>query len=165
MVRWGGKRVSYRELMAWNDAVVAVRPCVRGMITGLLMVILWGCREHPRTYPVSGSVYYQDQPAAHVDLVFYNAGSADAQALRPYATSDPQGQFTVSTYGVHDGAPAGDYEVAFSWKGPLRGLSSDQRDGMPERLPARYLDPATSGVRLEIIRGENRLETLHLYGK
>lgn len=149
-------------LVVLDQPCVAVLPHLGSLITGLLIVILCGCREHPRTYPVSGSVHYRGQPAAHVDLVFYNA---DTQALRPYATSDQQGQFSVSTYGVHDGAPAGEYEVAFSWKGPLRGLSLDQRDGMPERLPARYLDPATSGVRIEITRGENRLEPIHLDGK
>ncbi|MDV7399889.1 hypothetical protein RZS08_51215, partial [Arthrospira platensis SPKY1] len=81
---------------------------------------------------------------------------------RPYATTDSEGRFTVSTYGMNDGAPAGEYRVCVSWKGPMRGVSPDQRDAMPERLPPRYHDPMTSGIQVRVDRGDNNLGTIDL---
>ncbi len=160
-----GLCVSCRNFVAWSEPIVAGWPWLGSTAIGALMLIMGGCRDAPPTYPVMGSVYFRGQPAAHVDLVFYGANPAADGRLRPYATTDENGRFTVSTYGVHDGAPPGEYEVALSWKGPLRGRSPDQTDGMPERLPARYLNPATSGVRIQVDRGDNQLEAIHLTAK
>ena len=59
-------------------------------------------------------------------------------------------------------APAGEYQVSVSWKGSLRGISPDQRDAMPERLPPRYGDAAASGIQVRVTPGDNRLETIDL---
>ena len=93
---------------------------------------------------------------------FYDTSGKAPGMARPYARTDENGQFTVSTYGMNDGAPAGEYRVSVSWKGPLRGVSPDQRDALPELLPARYGDPATSGIRVRVVPGNNALETIDL---
>ena len=143
--------------------LIRSQPCLVGMGTSMLMLVLPGCRDAPRaTYPVTGRVEIQGQAAAYADLVFYDVRGRVPGGVRPYATTDQSGSFTVSTYGMNDGAPAGEYEVAISWKGPLRGIPPDQRDALPERLPERYLDPAASGVRVRVERGENSLETIQL---
>lgn len=128
-----------------------------------LLVLLAGCRDAPpATYPVTGRLTIRGQPAAEADLRFFEIPGGAPGMARPYATTDQDGRFTVSTYGMHDGAPAGEYQVSISWKGFLRGISSDQRDAMPEVLPPRFGDAATSGIRVQIASGDNTLETIDL---
>ncbi len=93
---------------------------------------------------------------------FYETGGKAAGMARPYARTDEHGQFTVSTYGMNDGAPAGEYQVSVSWKGHLRDIPPDQRDALPELLPARYGDATTSGIRVRVAPGDNALETIDL---
>ena len=141
--------------------VVACRWAVGGMLA--LLALLAGCREAPRaTYPVTGRVTIGGKPAAAVDLRFYDVSGRAPGMARPYATTDEDGRFTVSTFGMNDGAPAGEYQVAMSWKGPLPGELADQRDALPECLPPRYGDATTSGIRVRIAPGDNVLETIEL---
>ena len=146
-------------------------PCAAGAIlrrracrwSVALLILLAGCRDAPRTtYPVTGKLTVRGQPAAEADLRFYEIGGKVADMARPYARTDESGQFTVSTYGMNDGAPAGEYQVSISWKGPLIGISPDQRDAMPELLPPRYGDAAASGIQVRVTPGDNRLETIDL---
>ena len=138
----------------------SVRAC--GWAVGLL-ILLAGCRDAPReTHPVTGKLTIRGKPAEAADLRFYEISGQAAEMARPYARTDEHGRFTVSTYGMHDGAPAGEYQVSVSWKGPLRGISPDQRDAMPERLPPRYGDAAASGIQVRVTPGDNRLETIDL---
>jgi len=116
----------------------------------------------PATYPVTGRLTIRGQPAAAADLRFFEIHGRAPGMARPYATTDEDGRFTVSTYGIFDGAPAGEYQLAVSWKGPLRGIPSDQRDAMPEMLPPRFTDASTSGLRVQITSGENALDTIDL---
>jgi hypothetical protein len=128
-----------------------------------LLILLAGCRDAPSTtHPVTGRLTIRGQPAAEADLRFYEISGKAAGMARPYARTDENGQFTASTYGMRDGAPAGEYQVSVSWKGPLRGIPPDQRDAMPELLPPRYADPATSGIRVRVAPGDNALETIDL---
>jgi hypothetical protein len=131
---------------------------------GLVLLSMFaGCRDgRQATYPVSGQVTIGGKPAAGADLRFYETRGRTPGLSRPYATTDAEGCFVVSTYGMHDGAPPGEYRVAVSWKGPLDSISPDQRDAMPERLPARFADPSTSGIQVRIVRGQNLLETIQI---
>jgi hypothetical protein len=131
---------------------------------GLVLLSMFaGCRDgRQATYPVSGQVTIEGKPAAGADLRFYETRGGTPSLSRPYATTDAEGRFVVSTYGMHDGAPPGEYRVTVSWKGPLDRISPDQRDAMPERLPARFADPSTSGIQVSIVRGQNLLETIEI---
>ncbi len=128
-----------------------------------LLILLAGCHDAPRTtYLVTGKLTVRGQPAAEADLRFYDTSGEPPGMARPYARTDGNGRFTVSTYGMNDGAPAGEYRVSVSWKGPLHGVSPDQGDALPELLPARYGDPATSGIQVRVVPGNNALETIDL---
>jgi len=141
-------------------------PRCRGAYRGLafaLLAMLAGCRDGPQaTYSVTGELTIRGKPAEGADLRFYEIRGRTPGMARPYATTDSDGRFTVSTYGMNDGAPVGEYQVSVSWKGPLRGASPDQRDAMPELLPPRFADPTTSGIQVRIVRGENSLGTIDL---
>ncbi len=134
-----------------------------GALSLVLLLLAVGCREGQQaTYPVSGQLLIDGQPAAGADLRFYDVGGRTPQLARPYATTDQNGHFVVSTYGMHDGAPIGTYQVCVSWKGPPDRISPDQRDAMPERLPERFADPTTSGIEVQIIRGKNELDPIDI---
>jgi hypothetical protein len=128
-----------------------------------LLALLAGCRDAPpATYPVTGKLTIRGQPAAEADLRFYEVRGRAPGMTRPYATTGEDGRFTVSTFGMNDGAPAGEYQVSVSWKGSLRGIPPDQRDALPEQLPPRYTDATTSGIRVRVTSGDNMLETIDL---
>ncbi len=132
-------------------------------IIAAALVLLAGCREtRPTTYPVSGRLTRGGRPLAHADLRFYETDGQASPMARPYATTDADGRFVVSTFGMNDGAPAGQYQVSLSWKGELPGVPPDQRDAWPERLPSRYADAATSGIRVRVTPGDNALAAIEL---
>jgi hypothetical protein len=136
-------------------------------VAGLFLVVLLGacasCGDgRQTTYPVQGQLTIEGKPAPYAELRFYEVHGRTPAMSRPYATTDQEGRFWVSSYGMHDGAPPGEYRVSVSWKGPLDGVSPDQRDSMPEQLPERFTDPATSGIVVRVIGGENRLETIEI---
>jgi hypothetical protein len=64
----------------------------------------------------------------------------------------------VSTYRAEDGAPAGQYDVTIVWlpkgyNGPLEKSN---------KLPGRYSQPATSGLKVEVKASDNVLPTFNL---
>lgn len=134
-----------------------------GHICLVLVLFAVGCRDGQQaTHPVSGRLLIDGQPAAGADLRFYKVGGRSPGLARPYATTDQDGHFVVSTYGMHDGAPTGTYQVCVSWKGPPDRISPDQRDALPEQLPERFADPTTSGIEVQIIRGKNELDPIDI---
>jgi predicted small lipoprotein YifL len=136
---------------------------LRHLTAAALLVGLAGCRDAPpATYPVTGRLTIRGQPVAGADLWFFESDGRAPGMARPYATTDADGRFRLSTYGMNDGAPAGEYRVAVSWKGPLRGIPPDQRDAMPELLPPRFSDASTSGIRVQIEPEENTLAPIDL---
>lgn len=145
-----------------RPATTVLRRAVCGSAV-VLLILLVGCGDAPRTtYPVTGKLTIRGQPAAAADLRFYETGGKAAGMARPYARTDENGRFTVSTYGMNDGAPAGQYQVSVSWKGPLQSIPPDQRDALPEVLPPRYGDAAASGIQVRVSAGDNTLDTIDL---
>jgi len=90
-------------------------------------------------YPVKGKVHFDGTPTPDAVVVFYLIdGKKMTRAADGLVEAD--GSFALSTYKAFDGAPAGQYAVAVSWR----------EAGAPNRLPARYADPATSGLRVQV---------------
>ena len=68
------------------------------------------------------------------------------------ALVEADGTFTLSTYTANDGAPQGEYLVTVVWPDPPRDARG--RPG-PNRLPERYAQPETSGLRARVADGPN----------
>jgi hypothetical protein len=111
-----------------------------------------GCGEAAKpwdkVYPVKGSVKFDGKPVVGAQVVLFPVDSKVPEAIRPTATTGPDGTFEVGTHDAKDGAPAGEYKVAIVWHplvptegGPVRGDNA---------LPPKYSAPATSDLTASV---------------
>ena len=113
--------------------------------------------DHP-PFPVSGQLLVNGQPVKGVRVVFYHLGDwGDQKSIVPQAWTDDDGQFVLETYGVKDGAPAGDYQVTAEWPAYRRG-----KEWGPDKLGGKYAKPETSGLTAHVDKGTNKLEPFAL---
>lgn len=129
----------------------------------VMMVVLAGCGgsgdkwtdARPETYPVSGTVLYNDEPVEGATVIFSPVGHENGAV----GLTAANGEFQLRTFEPNDGAVAGDYKVT------IRKVEviSDGADGPPaipdptpapleERsfLPERYGKAASSGLTASV---------------
>jgi hypothetical protein len=145
------------------------RAALPGLALAALTLLGASCRKGPLCYPVRGQLLVGNQPAEGALVVFVPAPDPGGQAPRPSATVGADGSFTLQTYDsqtrtTQTGAPPGAYVVTVLWqpeeaKDPSRERTSAD---LPDRLQARYADPATSPLRAEVKPGGNDLEPFRL---
>jgi len=112
--------------------------------------------DHP-PYPASGQVLVNGQPANGARVVFHHLGEWGEKSIVPQAMTDEDGRFVLTTYGMRDGAPAGDYRVVVEWPAYRRG-----RNIGPDRLMGKFAKPQTSGIKATIEPGPNELPPFDL---
>ena len=92
------------------------------------------------------------KPLADAQVVFHPVDGA-ATAPKPRGKTDANGEFALTTYDGNDGAPAGQYRVSVElWK----TVSSDT--GPANQLPAKFADPAKSGLTATVNAGPTELQ-------
>jgi len=133
--------------------------CVRSLgclLTGFLALLTASCGDGgPTLYPVGGKVFFHDAPAEGATVVLH---PSDPKAAKPSGTVGADGTFTLLTHPHGEGAPAGDYTVVVTWYPPnARGL-----DNPKNKLPARYADPAQSGLKATVKAGPTELDPFKL---
>jgi hypothetical protein len=112
-----------------------------------------GCGDGRVTvYPTSGQVFVKGKPAEGAYIVFHPQDGGDSKVPRPYATTNAEGKFQLTTYELEDGAPAGNYKVSIVWR-PMP-KSQLEAEG-PDRLGGKYSNPASSGLAVEIGKEPN----------
>lgn len=111
--------------------------------------------DHP-PYPTSGQVLVNGQPAKEAMVVFHHIGDWGERSIVPQALTDENGRFVLATYGVRDGAPAGDYQVVVTWPAYRRKTIG------PDKLGGRYSKPGTSGLTVHVEKGRNQLPPFDL---
>lgn len=93
-----------------HDSVRAIAGCA------LLLILTSGCGDGATKLAVaraSGRVVCDGQPVANASVLF-NPNAAGKTALvgkQAYGNTDENGEFTLSTYGKHDGAVIGKHSV------------------------------------------------------
>ncbi len=131
----------------------------------------------PQTAPVSGTVTYDGQPVAGVKVVFIpkEGGSRNASGV-----TDAQGRFQLTMFEENDGAVPGEYSVSISEAtgADLGDISAEDpsaaygdameaaatgemgADASEEeaKIPAKYGDPAKSGLDRTVEPGKNHFE-------
>ena len=134
------------------------------LVFGVAAVLaLAGCgKSSPweTTYKASGKVIFKGQPISGAQLIFYPKDPSAPKTIRPTATTDDAGTFTISTHHKEDGAPAGDYRVAVVWH-PLVNSPAGPSRG-PNKLPARYAQPDTSNLEVHVDPSNNTLSPLEV---
>ena len=116
-----------------------------------------GCGpSRPETVPVHGQVTLAggDWPAAGL-IVFTPVEPAKGFPRRAgRAFFDPQGQFAAMTYEEGDGLMPGTYRVAVYCGEAIRDMESAGRS----YVPAKYQNPAQSGLELTVPAGAGPIE-------
>jgi hypothetical protein len=118
-----------------------------------------------KTYPVSGQVLYEGRPVKGLTVVLRPLDSTNFKwQEQPQAVSDDDGKFSIRTYDADDGAPAGEYQVGIAMLDPVDEEGGDQVKRRSDALliPAKYADPATSGLKVKIEPKSNQLEPFQL---
>ncbi|MGD9645954.1 MAG: hypothetical protein AB7U73_09585 [Pirellulales bacterium] len=122
-----------------------------------------GCSKEPArlaTFPAAGTVAFQGKPTPGAMVVLHPEQALGSDVPRPSGYVDKEGRFVLTTFKSGDGAPAGKYKLTIEWnklivKGP------DAEPG-PNVLPAKYAQPATSDLIVEIAAGPNQLPPVKL---
>jgi hypothetical protein len=112
--------------------------------------------EHP-PYPTTGQLKVNGKPAAGARVVFHHVADWGEKSIVPQGFTDEHGRFELSTYGVHDGAPAGEYRVAVEWPAYRRGKNVG-----PDLLGGKFKNPKTSGLTARVGDGPTELEPIDL---
>ena len=104
------------------------------------------------TFPVTGEVYVDGQPAAQLAVECHDVAGIDKEhPTVSQAYTDESGKFQIATYEAADGVPAGEYVLTFMW-GQYNAISASY--GGPDKLNDRYTDAETSEERFKVVEGE-----------
>ncbi len=118
--------------------------------------------QGPKAFPASGKVIYKNKPLSNVVVTFYNAEGEE----RASATTNPIGEFTLTTYEPGDGAPAGEYTVSITtmeMEGEDAGEGGDEAaPAQRPRFPSKYTSTDTSDLRATVAEGEANNFTFEL---
>jgi len=135
-------------------------------------VVMLGCGDGDRlpTAPVTGKVLFEGKPLGNAEIWLVPTSEAVKSAkitIRPYARTNDEGAFTMTSYLVDDGAPLGDYAVmvlpALPKAGTEEELATDTpAEGKPQAklaapFPRKYSDPTTSGLTFTVKEGSNEM--------
>lgn len=127
------------------------------LLGALLVGVLSSCGEEkgpPRkeTYPVTGQVIVDGQPAENLAVKCHNLEGMDKEdPTVSSAFTDEEGKFELSTYESGDGVPPGEYVLTFFW-GQRNMISMTY--GGPDKLNGKYRDPEQSEFRITVENGE-----------
>jgi len=104
------------------------------------------------TFPVTGEVYVDGQPAAQLQVTCHDVKGIDtADPTVSAALTDQHGKFAVSTYQSGDGVPEGEYVLTCVW-GKFDLISKSY--GGADKLKGRYSDPQKSAWRFRVEAGK-----------
>ena len=87
-------------------------------------------------------------------MVFHPKGAA-ADAPRPTAQVNQNGNFELTTFAARDGAPAGEYAITVEWRKLI--VKAGYADPGPNVLPPQYSAPQTTILQARVVEGPNEL--------
>ncbi len=147
-----------RTMSNLRTACASRRPLALAAL--LLAVAALGCGDSSgvgRTVPVSGRVTFNNEPVtAKTTVVLFkpDASRGNTSPFEPSGTVDADGRYTLTTNGKK-GAPPGWYRVVVTARGegaPVHPKGPGQhRPVAVSLLPARYGQPQTSGLSVEVV--------------
>jgi hypothetical protein len=127
-------------------------PLFLGALVAALALLSAGCRREIPTYPVRGKVVYKDGEAVRGGLLIWFESLAPPHH-RSRARVDEKGEFVLSFIAAGSGAPEGEHRIGFEAEPPYPEPTAEAALG--KKMPPRYLEYRTSGLKQNIVRGEN----------
>jgi len=123
----------------------------------LLALLLGGCGPSEPLGRVEGRVTFEGEPVAGACILFQNP----EKGVYIMADLNEDGRYLVQMDKGY-GLPLGDYEVSLSPPPPKQtfgpqGPPPDSADAFPN-IPEKYRQPKTSGLKLQVKSGVNRLD-------
>lgn len=144
-------------------------------VFSLMLMMAIGCGAPPiedylvfdDLVPVKGQVLFKGKPIQDASIRLHPAGQSTAgrAPARVAAVSDAEGRFEVFTFrpeGKGQGAPIGGYRMTVSWVGPTAGLPQEKLDSLKELIPAKYINPRTSPIEIQIAAGQGEIPAVSI---
>ncbi|HVJ66488.1 MAG TPA: hypothetical protein VM510_00820 [Caulifigura sp.] len=129
-----------------------------------LLFLCCGCGEASKpwdkVYPVSGVVTHKGKPIKDAELTLFPVDDKVPEAVRPWAKSSENGEFSLSTYDRGDGAPPGKYKASIVHHEIV--VSAGAMGTKPNDLPKKYASRETTDWIIEVKEGETKLPTFDL---
>lgn len=144
-----------------------MRKSIIGIASSLLILTLVGCggaNEQMQTAKVKGKVTFNGQPVVEGELLFAPDGGGDEPGKPGAAKIQPDGTFTVSTYGNGDGAVIGTHKITYIAPPPRQmNEQEDVSSGTPSNstekpVPSPFAGMVTEQQTVEVESGTNELE-------
>jgi 5-hydroxyisourate hydrolase-like protein (transthyretin family) len=111
-----------------------------------------GNSNEKQVFAIKGTVTVDGKPVEQIQVALHDkAGLDNKQPTYPQGFTDAQGNIRISTYADGDGAPAGEYNVTFTWQEynlMSRGFSG------PDKLNKKYSDPKTASFSVTLGPGK-----------
>ena len=121
-------------------------------VAAACLVLAAGCGDgRPRVYPTTGKLTVGGKPAEGAVVMLMSAGGG---LYTPSGTVGSDGAFSLTTFLPNDGAPAGEYKVAVTWR-PAKKTAMDP-DG-PDKLGGKYADANNSKLTAKVEAGPTSL--------
>lgn len=122
-------------------------PVQRKTAASLVCCLAWllvsaGCGDgRIATYPVSGTVLVNGQPADGVTVIFCPTEGQPPELMRerPMGTTNGDGKYQLTTFNKNDGAPVGEYKVIAFWTDKSRSQYDERGENGGDRLGGRYM--------------------------
>ncbi len=122
-------------------------------------------QKHIKTEGVTGTVTLDGQPLAFASIRFV---PVDGTGLDSYGQSDANGVYKIQTQQgkANAGTTPGKYQVAVTcFQEVGTGKFTKDEDGNQIEItkdesivPAKYNDPKTSGIEVEVVKGSNKID-------
>jgi len=115
------------------------------VLCGVFASLVWGCSDSPEVAPVHGVVTLDGQPVTG-GYVFVTP----TEGRMAKGEIQPDGAFTLGTYGKSDGAKVGSHPVTIHPPAAQEWAAPSETD---RRVPARYASAQSSGLTVEVRPG------------
>jgi len=110
-------------------------------------------------YVVEGKFLVQDQPASNASVALHPVQSKSSNLICPVGITQADGSFRLTSFNLHDGAPAGEYVATVLWHDPSRPVDECECIKLADHdlLYGKYLDAETSALRVTVLPRQNQI--------
>lgn len=146
--------------MSAKRSLVRVMAVVQGLFVVGVFCGCGGASPWEKVYPAKGQVTHKGKAVKDAELLFFPVDATAPEAVRPWAKSGENGEFTLSTYNNGDGAPAGKYKVTVVHHEIV--VSKGAMGTKPNDLPKKYASSETTDLVVDVGTSETTLPPLEL---